>query len=383
MSLRIGPAGVFGSWVYWRAARALADIRQQAGNAFAPGPAWLAPQLSQRIAAALPNGANDPLFTAVLNRWIWPWRWRSLRWTVSQPTSVRFYPDFLEAAAGLVGEAEAQPLLQIEQQLAANLDGNGAFVARIAQHAQAIAAYAGGNAFVGPALQGRRTEYLWGITFSNPYRAALNAGGGAGGVGGVLNLVANENPPSLPRLVAALHDASVLVKRASGAPGVNLHGFQVFGDNALRVTCLDLGPPPVVQVQAVDQIPDPLNNGQPMRWTLAGGPGVDQRTPNERHPAIQYARWRRYPLQMGPSRTTAHYLNLARNAGLNAAALADLTLALVTYWHRHYSQACSMIHCFHFATDAAINNFGVTRQGLQAAMGGANTALVYQGAPHF
>ena len=389
MSLRIHQTGRFGDWVYWRAAGALAGIRQNTANSFAPaGPAWLVPQLSQRIAAALPNIANDAAYTAVLDRWIWPWRWRSLRWAVSQATSVRLYPDFVEAAAGLVGEAEAEPLLQVERQLAANLDADAGFVNRLAGHAQAVEAYAlannpavaNGNAFVGPVLQrGRRTEYLWGTTFRNPYRTALNAGG----VRQVLSLVANQNPPDLGGIVAALHDASVLVKRAAGVPGTNLHGFQAFDDDALRVTCLDLGPPPVVQVQQVGQIPDPLNIGHPMRWTLAGGPGVDQRTPNERHPAIQDARFKRYPLQMGPSRTTAHYLNLARNAGLNAAALADLTLALVTFWHRDYSQACSMIHCFHFATDAAINNFGVARNDLQAAMGVANTNLVYGGNPHF
>lgn len=280
------------------------------------------------------------------------------------PAQRRVYPNNALAAIALAAEINSEKNFARESQLAEAIFVDGTTQNRLQSAARRIAAYyTDWNALRRLCNDtGEYGFYINGLRAMIPRRFRNNTN--------LLDLIAhiNVNEDNCGYVVAILHDISVFAKKLASRtvnPDTFNNAYTLFDEAAFRMTIKDdRDGHPNTSVMTPAEINQNFNV---TRWTFSGdhttednnAPRVfpDYRTPNERHPALKYARSRNCTVQMGPTRTTLHFLQLARSANCNAAELRALTMMIFAFWNAIYDRACTMVHCFHFTSDCLFRNF--------------------------
>ena len=353
MSLEISELNRFARSQYWNTKTAYYDIIN-AGN--------LIDEDSSLIRE------NDKMAFEILSDWVWASNYRSIRFAlgkipyIKQYACKRIYPTATMAKKALASEILSQDNWNKEASHAQKLMKNNQLKQNIFEISQQIYNYLKKK----PQLQKiceAQSDY-W-------HYAKLNYS--AKNTWDLIGQVIQKKDTDLVTNIAIIHDLATLLKRVKKSQVTN---FTSFDSDILMMSILSSNKER--QVLPANQIFDP-NKGQPtpMRWTLSGGKFPDNRTPNEDHPAVIYARMYHRPVQMGPSRTTAIMLHLAREALNNSNKqqkniedlLAHLTLGLFAFWNQSYNRRCTMIHCYHFVTDCAVHNFSIPRKTINKIMG--------------
>ncbi len=298
----------------------------------------------------------------ILDDWVWSFASRYVRYVL--PTewnnaNRRYYRSFPEAALALVNEIRCMAKFKLEAEKAAELlgadgMGGGAFrqafrsgIAKVFKFVDEETTYG-----IKRACEAQRGSY-------KDYYAGLFSATDIGSRSCYLalkRLAADKiQGHTIAACVGVLHDVSVcgkskLPKRGVGGASTSSGGGGPWDAGTMKVTIPDEGGQTVASLSDIKQ-----------RWTrkYSSSGWVDDRTPDESHPAVKAAREQGYMVQMGPSRTTAHYLNLLANAGCSKLEMEQMALGLFAFWNQVYNRRCTMIHCYYFVADCAKHNFGL------------------------
>lgn len=344
---------------------------------------WNAKSAYEDIIAGVEDDENSKIIVShrdealnILYDWVWASSYRSVRYILgvevyghrifTQLAQKRQYSSVAMARIALAAEINSLLQWNQETQQAKKLIQNPTVAAKVFEVTQAIVEY----------LYLEKNSELCSkcqtiSDYVNYYRITYPIVTFTSGVAGVLKAMVNLKDNDIVRNIAAIHDAAKLLDEASKRPGLSNYSDQDWANN-LKMHTGEKEIKAAKEILMVDDKGNPMvddkGNPIPMRWTLSGGTWPDNRTPNEDHPSVKYARKRKMPVQMGPSRTTATMLTLAEQA-LNAQntkkedekknLLAYLDLGLFAWWNQAYNRRCTMIHCYHFVTDCAVCNFDV------------------------